>query len=230
MYSTNKDLLANRNFRNFCLGGVISSIGDQLTLISLPWLVLKLTGDVTAVGSVLAIISVPRAVFILVGGALTDRFKSKNILICTRSCSCILLLLLALLVWTGTISLAVLYIIALLLGLSSAFAIPAVLSILPLVLKPVQLQVGNGITMAAMQISTIIGPILAGYIIVKFSVSAESVHLFSADAMGIATVFLVDAITFFISVLSLLYPAMSHVKQEVVLLESCQQSCPLPVS
>ena len=47
----------------------VSLVGDQLTFIALPWLVLKLTGDALAVGGVLAIASIPRAIFMLVGGA-----------------------------------------------------------------------------------------------------------------------------------------------------------------
>lgn len=58
-----------REFRLFWGAMAVSLVGDQLTFIALPWLVLKLTGDALAVGGVLAITSIPRAIFMLVGGA-----------------------------------------------------------------------------------------------------------------------------------------------------------------
>jgi hypothetical protein len=43
-------------------GSALSMLGDQFTLIALPWLVLQMTGDTLVLGTVLALISVPRAV------------------------------------------------------------------------------------------------------------------------------------------------------------------------
>ncbi len=39
-------VFANRDFKLLFLGSSISALGDQFTLVALPWLVLKLTGDV----------------------------------------------------------------------------------------------------------------------------------------------------------------------------------------
>ncbi len=61
-----------REVRLFWGAMAVSLVGDQLTFIALPWLVLKLTGDALAVGGVLAIASIPRAIFMLVGGAVTE--------------------------------------------------------------------------------------------------------------------------------------------------------------
>ncbi len=47
-------LWRNANFRWLCAGGAISLLGDQFTLIALPWLVLKLSNDPLALGGVLA--------------------------------------------------------------------------------------------------------------------------------------------------------------------------------
>ncbi len=47
----------------------------------MPWLVLKLTGDPFAMGSVIAVAAVPRAVFMLLGGALTDRFSPRVVML-----------------------------------------------------------------------------------------------------------------------------------------------------
>ena len=54
-------LFQDRNFRWLLSGSILSMLGDQFTLIALPWLVLKMTGDTLMLGAVLAVISVPRA-------------------------------------------------------------------------------------------------------------------------------------------------------------------------
>src|SRR5262252_6371095 len=74
-------VLAHRDFRLLWLGQTASLIGDQFYLIALPWLVLRLTGDPLALGAVLALAGVPRAVFMLVGGAVTDRFSPRWIML-----------------------------------------------------------------------------------------------------------------------------------------------------
>ena len=71
-------MLRSRNFRLLWIGEAVSLLGDQFTLIALPWLVLQLTGDALAMGTVLALAGVPRAIFILLGGALTDRFSPRT--------------------------------------------------------------------------------------------------------------------------------------------------------
>ena len=65
--------LAARPYRWFWFVSAVSMFGDQLSIIALPWLVLKLTGDAAAMGFVIALAAVPRALFMLIGGVLTDR-------------------------------------------------------------------------------------------------------------------------------------------------------------
>jgi len=80
-----KVLLANilriRNFRLLWIGEGISLLSDQFYLIALPWLVLSLAGNALAVVTVLAMAGIPRALFMLVVGALTDRFTPRRLMI-----------------------------------------------------------------------------------------------------------------------------------------------------
>ena len=70
-------VLRNRNLRLLWIGEGFSVLGSQFYMIALPWLVLKLTGDPFQMGFVLALAGIPRALFMLIGGALTDRFSPK---------------------------------------------------------------------------------------------------------------------------------------------------------
>lgn len=61
-------LLKDVSFKWLLSGAALSMLGDQFTLIALPWLVLKMTRDTLALGIALALIGVPRALFMLIGG------------------------------------------------------------------------------------------------------------------------------------------------------------------
>src|SRR5512144_806914 len=78
------NILNNPNFRLLWIGEGISLLGDQFYLIALPWLVLSLTGNALIVGTVLAIAGIPRALFMLLGGALTDRFTPRRLMMASN--------------------------------------------------------------------------------------------------------------------------------------------------
>lgn len=66
-----------RDFRLVFTGEGISLIGDQFHFVALAWLALQLTGSGLALGTVLMVAAIPRAVFMLLGGALSDRFSPR---------------------------------------------------------------------------------------------------------------------------------------------------------
>lgn len=189
-------LLSDRNIFWLMAGGAVSMLGDQFTLIALPWLVLKMTGDTVVLGVVLALVSVPRALFILVGGALVDRYSPKGVLMLTKHVSTLLLGLLAAGVFTGTLTLPMVYALALGIGLASAFSIPSATSMLPHVCAPEQLPAANGMMMGMRQMSMFLGPLLAGGLIALFGDGADHDM---ADAKGIAIAFAFDAFSFALS-------------------------------
>jgi MFS family permease len=149
---------ANRNFRLLFCGSSISAIGDQFTLVALPWLVLQLTGNPAQLGLVLAVMALPRAVFMLVGGAVVDRMSPRRVLLSARSANALLTGVLAALVLAGSIQMWMVYGLAFAIGLCTAFAYPAGGSILPQLVAPAQLQAGNGMIMGMRQLSMLIGP------------------------------------------------------------------------
>ncbi len=193
-------LLKDRNFAWMMGGGIISMLGDQFTIIALPWLVLMMTGDTLALGLVLGVMSVPRAVFMLVGGAVVDRYSPKRVMMWTKHASTVLLLGLALLVLTGNISLWALYLLAFGLGLAMAFSIPSSTSLLPHVVPPERLQAANGMLLGLRQLTMFAGPLLAGGLIAAFGEGrAERV----SDSRGLGTAFLLDAASFALSAFTL---------------------------
>ena len=77
-------LMAHPNFRWLMAGSAVSLLGDQFTLIALPWMVLGMTHDPAALGVVLLLIGGPRAAFILLGGAMVDRWSPLRVLMITK--------------------------------------------------------------------------------------------------------------------------------------------------
>ena len=190
------------NFRLLFGGSAISAIGDQFTLVALPWLVLKLTGDPAALGLVLAAMALPRAVFMLIGGAVVDRMSPRRVLLVARAVNALLVTLLAALVLVGAIQLWMIYVIALGIGLSTAFTYPAGSAILPQLVQPQQLQPANALFMGMRQLSMIVGPLIAGLVI---SAGAHGDHgRILADATGLGLAFGIDAASFLFSLGSLL--------------------------
>lgn len=191
-------LLRNRNFRLLWVGEAISLLGDQFYLIALPWLVLQLTGDALAVGAVLALAGVPRALFMLVGGALTDRFSPRAVMLASNLLRMVLVALLSVLVIGGLIQLWMLYLLALAFGIIDAFFFPAQSAIVPRLVGKEQLQAANAVIQGTMQVSLFAGPVLAGTLIVLLGNGQGGQDL---DGIGLA--FAIDALTFLASAVTL---------------------------
>jgi MFS family permease len=196
-------LFRDRNFRWLMAGSAVSLLGDQFTLLALPWLVLRLTGDTVALGTVLALVGIPRAVFMLVGGAVVDRFSPLRVLMLTKHVNTVLLALLALGVWQGALTVPVIYALSLAIGISSAFSIPSGTSMLPHALQPAQLGAANAVMMGLRQLSMFVGPLAAGVLVAFFGDASGGVH----DAGGVAVAFALDAFSFALSAWTL-----AHVK------------------
>ncbi len=200
--SKRNSVFANRNFSLLFFGSSVSAFGDQFTLVALPWLVLKLTDDPAALGVVLAVMAFPRAVFMLVGGAVVDRMSPRRVLLGARFVNATCIVILATLVLAGAIQMWMIYLLALGIGLSTAFAYPAGSAIMPQLVQPQQLRAGNAAFMGMRQLSMIGGPILAGFVIALGAHRQPSAHAVP-DAHGLGLAFAIDAASFVFSLVSL---------------------------
>lgn len=72
-----------RDFRLLFGGESVSVLGNCFHFVALAWLTIQLTASGLALGGVLLVAAIPRAVFVLLGGALSDRFSPRS-LISTR--------------------------------------------------------------------------------------------------------------------------------------------------
>jgi MFS family permease len=177
-------------FRNLWIAATISLLGDQFFLVALPWLVLQLSGSGLALGTVLMAEAVPRAALMLVGGAVTDRFLPRTVLIATGVVRVVLVAAIAALTGLGAIRLWHIYVLACAFGVADAFSFPASTALLPSLVRPEQYAAADSMLQGSAQLSTMIGPAPAGFAIKHW---------------GLASAFWFDAISFLGPILVLLW-------------------------
>jgi len=213
-----RGFIRDRNFLWMLAGGITSMLGDQFTLVALPWLVLQMSHDTLTLGIVLALLGIPRALFMLIGGAVVDRYDPKSVMMITKYINTVLLAILVVALLTSSLSLWMIYLIALLLGLSTAFSIPAGTSMLPRVVAAEHLQAANGMMLGLRQVTFFLGPLMAGGLIALLgdhaTVSQTTAVAGIADSKGLATAFFVDCFSYAFSAWTLSHVRMLSIKAE----------------
>ena len=180
--------LGSRNFRLLLLGEVIFLLGSQVHFIVLAWLALQLTGSPLALGFVLMTAAIPKAFFMLFGGALSDRFSLKRLMLISNLARAAIAAGIAFLVFNEAIALWHLYLFTLLIGVADALFSPALMTAIPRLLENNRREAGNALVRGAMQASTFIGSAPAGLLI---------------PAIGIAATFGIDALFFLLATITL---------------------------
>jgi len=224
-----RGFMRDRNFLWMLTGGITSMLGDQFTLIALPWLVLQMSHDTFTLGIVLALLGIPRALFMLIGGAVVDRYDPKSVMMVTKYINTALLAILVVLLMTSSLSLWMIYLIALLLGLSTAFSIPAGTSMLPRVVAAEHLQAANGMMLGLRQITFFLGPLMAGGLIALLgdhatdatasqaglATTLQAANMMDiADKKGLAMAFFVDCFSYGFSAWTLSHVNMLAIKTD----------------
>jgi MFS family permease len=171
-----------RDFRLLFAGEGISLIGDQFHFVALAWLVLQLTGSGLALGTVLMVAAVPRAVFMLLGGALSDRFSPRTLMLISNALRGAVVGVVAALVLTGNAQLWQLYVLAGIFGIVDAFFYPALNTIVPMLVSERLLPPTNAIVQITQQLSGLIGPAIAGVVVA----AVHTGPAFAVDAISFA--------------------------------------------
>jgi MFS family permease len=171
--------LSARGFRLFWIGQSVSLLGDQFYRIALPWLVLVLTGSNFALSSVLLVSGAVRAVFQLLGGALSDRFSPRTLMLISNATGALVTALTAVVVYLGVAQPWHLYILAAVFGLIDAMFYPAYMSATPMLLIKDHLVAGNALLRSTVRLMGIIGPATAGFVVARMGYSAA----FALDSM-----------------------------------------------
>lgn len=168
-----------RNFNLLFGGQTISTIGDTLYAVALPWFILNNGGNPQELGIVLAAYGIPRVGSVLLGGWLSDRLRPRRLMLIADAVRALLVGLLALLMFRGNPVLWQLCTIAVPLGFFGGAFMPASAAILPDLLVDDELQAGNALSFSSTQGANLVGSAIAGVVVAVLSAGTAM----AADAL-----------------------------------------------
>ena len=171
----------HRNYRLFFTGQLISLVGTWMMTVAQSWLILQLTGDPLLLGAVAAAQFGPVLVLGLFGGLIADSLPKRRTLIATQVWPLILGLIMSVLVFTNTVQVWHVLVIAFLLGCRNAVDMPTRQSfVVEMVGKE---DIGNAVAFnsAMFNAARVLGPAVGGITI---------------GALGVGPAFLADALSY----------------------------------
>lgn len=181
--------LRQRSFALLWSGQTISRLGDHFYQVALVWWVLEKTGSAVVMGTVLICSDVPMLVFLLLGGALVDRWPRLPVMMLSDLVRGLAVGVMAALAIANLLQVWHIYIISLIVGMVDAFFQPAYRASVPEIVPVDHLPSANSLTSLSGEISGIIGPAMgAGMVALG----------------GTPSAFALDALSFFVSVACLL--------------------------
>ncbi len=174
-------------------------VGDAAFAIALAWLVIGRTGSVATLAGVLLLQAAPRSLLLLFGGAVVDRYSPRLVMLVCHTVRAAALTTVAVAAAVGTQPLWALFCLALVMGVTSAFFLPASESIIPTLVESDQLDRANALQGLCEQVALILGPMLGGLLVA---------------GPGAAAVFGLDAGTFAVAAATvLLAPSTRRVRR-----------------
>ena len=176
-------------YRLLFSGQVLSILGDRVMMVALPFAVLAVGGSVSDVAIVSAAQFLPFALLALPAGVWADHLSRKNILIASDVTRFGCQLAGGILLVSGTAHVVHLAVLAAVYGAADAFFAPAFTGLLPGTVSPANLQSANALRGLSFSIGSIVGPVVAGFLVAL---------------VGPGGAFLFDAGTFAVSIVCLL--------------------------
>jgi MFS family permease len=159
----------HRNYRILFPANTVSNIGSWAQRIAQDWLVLELTNNNgTYLGLVTAVQFAPVLAFSLHGGKLADRFNKRKVLILTNVVGGAASLALGALVMTDLIALWHVFVLAGILGISTAIDAPVRQSFTTEVVGQTDLPNAVSLNSANFNAGRLVGPAISGGLIAAF--------------------------------------------------------------
>jgi len=175
------------DFRRLFLGRIISAVGDKFFSIAIAWWVLSAAGDKSKfhLGLVMAVTVLPVVAFGPLLGTLSDRSNKRRVMLAADAARAALVLLLALLLWSGRLNLWWLYSICFLIaGFGPLFESSVAASILRLT-SPEKMPQAVAADASVVQLSNVVGSALGSVLLAAAGVAGA----FLFNAAGYAASF-----------------------------------------
>jgi MFS family permease len=173
--------LRDPNYRRLFWGVAATMLGQQMTLVAVPFQVYALTGSSLLVGVTSIVALVPLVVFGLLGGAIADAMDRRRLMLITSVGAAVTSALLALqALLPGGGNLVLLWILAASVSGFAAVNQPTRSAVIPAIVGPAAVPAANALAMTVRQAGVIVGPLLAGVLIGL----GELFLAYAIDALG----------------------------------------------
>jgi MFS family permease len=160
--------LKHKRYLYLWLGLLVSIAGSQMQISALFWHIRILTGEPQplALGGIGLARILPVIAFSFLGGPVADTLNRRKILFVTQSAMTLVALVLALLTFTGHITIWYIYLLTAIQATAVAFDGPARQAMIPNIVPAEDLPSAFSMSSIAMNAGSIIGPALSGVVIV----------------------------------------------------------------
>jgi DHA3 family tetracycline resistance protein-like MFS transporter len=176
--------LRHRDFRLLWTGQTLTLLGTFVANIAYPFQVLQLGGSALELGALVSIYTTSSLAFLLIGGAVADRFPRRALIVVTELGSGVIVGIVAILGFAGALQIWHLYVSYVWFGAATAFNVPALGAIIPELVPEEILVPGNAVQGLSRQGARVGGPVVGGLLVATAGPSAA---------------FAFNAITFFLS-------------------------------
>ena len=192
--SATLESFAVRDFRWIWLSAFVSMMAMSMQMMTMVWLVLRLMNDSPmAVVYITMTFAVPVMLVSLIGGALADRIPRKRLMMIVQGGNAFLTLVVATLDFTGLISFWHLMAVGVANGSLMAINMPSRQAILSEILPEDKLMNGIALQNSAMNLTRILGPAVAGLLIIFLGTAGVFYIVAVAYAVSVLTVAKIDA-------------------------------------
>lgn len=176
--------LYHRDYRYFFFGQILSLVGTWMQVMAQAWLVYTITKSPFKLGVVSATQFLPTLILALAAGVLIDRYPKRRILIITQTIYCIQALILFYLIHTGVVQYWHILLLTLGLGCASAVDMPTRQAYVMELVGRDDVVNAVGLSSAIYHLARIIGPAIAGIMMVSFGIE----WCFFVNGIGFITV------------------------------------------
>lgn len=189
-------LINTRDFGLLWWGQTTSQIGEGLNRVALLWFVYELTGSAMKMTMVGLLQTIPPLVFGPLIGVYLDRLPKKAVMVWVDLVRALLTVLIPVLYALDTLSIEGLYGLVFLTSVVSTVFGPALVSAVPLLVRPSELMSANALIQGTNNIGMLLGPAISGIMIAL--IDAENV-LFVNSATFLISAFCLMPIRFAVS-------------------------------
>ncbi len=179
------------NYRRLWSSSAVSNLADGIFLVALPLIAVRLTDSPMLVAGVSLAGRLPWLVFVLFAGALADRLDRRITMRNVQLMRVAVVGLMAVMAFTDTLSLPVLYVTAFVLGMGETLFDTAAQSIMPsIVSKDLLSRANSRLYAVELTMNAFIGPPLGGFLVavsVPFAL-AGSVLGYGLAAVGLVLI------------------------------------------